>query len=152
MQPRGSHHTNSLIGERRHPLFLDFQIDPTSEVGNWRLEKLLEAVLNTPQGEVIDPHRLDLALKNTEFVYGTVVTGSKTFFIPELRGRGLRTKQAIGMGTRITGEGVILLAGYLCSYYALHPTRRPLPTIVAILRGLADTPYSAQHGSLSARP
>jgi hypothetical protein len=62
----GTHHTDTQDRANAIALkFFDFQIDTHDpKWSSWRLEKLLEAVLNTPQGEVIDLIRgFDLALE-----------------------------------------------------------------------------------------
>jgi hypothetical protein len=128
-------------------MFFDFQIDTHDpKWSSWRLEKLLEAVLNTPQGEVIDLIRgFDLALEK----YGVRLTETVVNLVKDVvilsftRARAAYQQANWGWANEELAKGVSPARSYLF-LYALPPDKATPAAIVGILRGLADTPYSAQ--------
>lgn len=143
----GSHHTNPQDRVNAVILmFLDFQIDTHDpKWSSWRLEKLLEAVLNTPQGEVIDLIRgFDFALEKYRVrLTETVVNLVKDVVILCFTKTRAAYQQANwGWANEELAKGVSPARCYLF-LYALPPDTATPASVVAVLRGLADTPYSA---------
>jgi hypothetical protein len=128
-------------------IFLDFQIDTHDpKWSSWRLEKLLEGVLRTPQGEVIDLIRgFDLALEK----YGVRLTETVVNLVRDVvilsftKARTAYQQADWGWANEELETGVSPARCYLF-LFALPPEKATPAAIVAILRGLADTPYSAQ--------
>lgn len=128
-------------------MFLDFQIDTHDpKWSSWRLEKLLEAVLKTPQGEVVDVIRgLDLALKKynvnlTETVANLV---KDVVILSFTRARTAYEQASWGWANDELTKGVSPARCYLF-LQALPPEKASPAAVVAILRGLDATPYAAQ--------
>jgi hypothetical protein len=128
-------------------MFLDFQIDTHDpKWSSWRLEKLLEAVLTTPQGEVVDVIRgLDLALKKynvhlTETVANLV---KDVVILSFTRARTAYEQASWGWANQELTKGVSAARCYLF-LHALPPEKASPAAVVALLRGLDATPYSAQ--------
>ena len=128
-------------------MFLDFQIDTHDpKWSSWRLEKLLEAVLTTPQGEVVDLIRgFDLALKKynvnlTETVANLV---KDVVILSFTRARTAYQQASWGWANEELTKGVSPARCYLF-LHALPPEKASPTAVVAILRGLDGTPYSAQ--------
>jgi hypothetical protein len=128
-------------------MFLDFQIDTHDpKWSSWRLEKLLEAALKTPQGEVVDVIRgLDLALKK----YNVNLTDTVANLVKDVvilgftRARTAYEQASWGWANEELTKGVSAARCYLF-LHALPPGKASPSAIVAILRGLDGTPYAAQ--------
>ena len=143
----GTHHTDPQDSVNTIALkFFDFQIDTHDpKWSSWRLEKLLEAVLHTHQGEVIDLIRgFDLALKKYNVnLTETVVNLVKDVVILCFTKARAAYQQANWEWANEELAKVASPARCYLFLYALPPDKATPASIVALLRGLADTPYSA---------